>query len=74
MSKWKTTCTFLLDNQQLRIVTNVQVIIQWYRIRMTSLKEGTQFPVTHRGQSHPAKALNGSHPLNVFAEQLILNA
>ena len=40
---------------------------------MTSLQEGTQVPVTHIGQSHPAKAFDGSHPLNVFAEQLNLN-
>ena len=33
----------------------------------------TQVPVTHIGQSHPAKTFNSSHPLNVFAEQLILN-
>ena len=39
-----------------------------------TLQEGTQVPVTHIGQSHPAKTFNGSHPLNVFAEQLILNA
>ena len=41
---------------------------------MTSIQEGTQVPVTHVGQSHPAKTFNGSHPLNVFAEQPILNA
>ena len=41
---------------------------------MTSVQEGTQVPVTHIWQSHPAKAFNGSHPLNVFAEQLILTA
>ena len=39
-----------------------------------TLQEGTQVPVTHIGQSHPAKTFNGGHPLNVFAEQLILNA
>ena len=41
---------------------------------MTSIQEGTQVPVTHVGQSHLAKAFNGSHPLNDFAEQPILNA
>ena len=41
---------------------------------MTSIQEGTQVPVTHLGQSHPAKAFIGSHPLNIFAEQPILNA
>ena len=41
---------------------------------MTSLQEGTQVPITHIGQSHPAKTLNGSHTLNVFVEQVILNA
>ena len=40
---------------------------------MMSLQEGTQVPVTHIGQIHPTKAFNGSRPLNVFAEQLILN-
>ena len=40
---------------------------------MTSLQEGTQVPVTHIGQSHPAKTFNGSHPLNVFADDLNLN-
>ena len=29
---------------------------------MTSIQEGTQVPVTHVGQSHPAKTFNGSHP------------
>ena len=47
---------------------------QWYQIRMTSIQEGTQVSVTHVGQSHPAKTFNGSHPLNVFAEQPILNS
>ena len=41
---------------------------------MTSVQEGTQVPVTHVGLSHPAKTFNGSHLLNVFAEQPILNA
>ena len=41
---------------------------------MTSHQEGTQVPVTHIGQGHPAKTFNGSHPLNAFAEQLILDA
>ena len=40
---------------------------------MTSLQEGTQVPVTHIRWSHPAKTFDGSHPLNVFAEQPILN-
>ena len=31
-------------------------------------------PVTRIGQSHLTKTFNGSHPLNVFAEQLLLNA
>ena len=30
-------------------------------------------PVTNVGQSHPAKTFNGSHPLNVFSKQPILN-
>ena len=46
----------------------------WYQIIMKSLQEGTLVPVTHVGQSHPTKTFNSSHPLNVFAEQLILNA
>ena len=41
---------------------------------MKSLQEGTQVPITHIGRSHPSKTSNGSHPLSVFAEQLILNA
>ena len=41
---------------------------------MTAIQEGTQVPVTHAGQSHPGKKINGSHSANVFAEQPILNA
>ena len=41
---------------------------------MTSLQEGSQVPVTHIGENHCAKTFNDSHPLNIFAEQLILNA
>ena len=41
---------------------------------MTELQEDTQVPITHIGQSHPAKTFNGSHPLNAFVEQLVLNA
>ena len=41
---------------------------------MTSLQEGTQVPITHARPSHPAKTFDGCHPLNVFAEQPILNA
>ena len=33
-----------------------------------------QVPATHIGQNYSAKTCNGSHPLNVFAEQPILNA
>ena len=40
---------------------------------MASLQEGTQVPVTHIGQSHPAKTFSGSYPLNVFADDLNLN-
>ena len=81
--QWKTTSTSfintrsfmsLLDNHRLKIVTNVQITIQWYQIRMTSIQEVNQVPVTHVGQSHPAKTFNGSHPLNAFAKQPILNA
>ena len=64
----------LIDNHQLKIVTKVQITIEWYQIIITSLQEATQGPVTNIGQSHPAKAFNGSHLLNVFAEQVILNA
>ena len=64
----------LIDNHQLKIVTKVQITIEWYQIIITSLQEATQVPVTNIGQSHPAKAFNGSHLLNVFAEQVILNA
>ena len=39
---------------------------------MTSIHEGIQVPITHLGQSHPAKTFNGSYLLNVFAEQLNL--
>ena len=54
--QWKTTSTSfintqsfmsLLDNYQLKIVTNVQITIYWYQIRMTSIQEDTQVPVTH---------------------------
>ena len=48
----------LLDNHQLKIVTN-------YKLQYNA-PGGTQVPVTHIGQRHPAKAINGSHPLNVF--------
>ena len=47
---------------------------------MTSLQKGTQVPVppplplTDIRQSHLAKTFEFSHPLNVFAEQPILNA
>ena len=41
---------------------------------MTSIQEDTQVPVTHVGQIHPAKTFDGSHSLNAFAEQPILNA
>ena len=83
VSQWKTTSNSfintrsfmsLLDNHQLKIVTNIQITKQWYQIRMTTIQEGTQVCITHVGQSHPAKTFNGSHPLNVFAEQPILNA
>ena len=81
VSQWKTTSASsintrsfmsLLDNHQLKFVTNVQ-ITTCYQIRMTSLPQGTQVPVTHVRRSHPAKTFDGSHPLNVFAEQPILN-
>ena len=39
---------------------------------MMSIQEVAQVPVTHVGQSHPAKTFNGSRPLNVFAKQPIL--
>ena len=64
----------LLDNNHLKIDTNVQITIQWYQIRMMSLQEGTQVPATHIRRSHLAKTFDGSHPLNVFAEQPIVNA
>ena len=65
----------LLRNHQLKIFTNVQITISWYQIRMTSLQEGdTQVHVTHKRPSHPTKTFDGSHLLNVSAEQLILNA
>ena len=64
----------LLGNHQFKIVTNVQITLEWYQIRMTSTQEGTQVPVAHVGQSHPTETFNGSHPLNGFAEQPILNA
>ena len=54
----------LLDNHQLKIVTNVQII-------MTSLQKGTQTPVS---EAVPHKTLDGRHLLNVFAEQPILDA
>ena len=41
---------------------------------MTSIQEVIQVSVIHVGQSHPATTFNGSHPLNVFAKQPILNA
>ena len=41
---------------------------------MTSIQEGIHVPVTHAGQSYPVKTFNGSHPLNDFAEQPVLNA
>ena len=66
---------FLLRNHQLKIFTNVQITISWYQIRMTSLQEGdTQVRVSHKRPSHPTKTFDGSHLLNVSAEQLILNA
>ena len=40
---------------------------------MTSIQEVTQVPVTHAGQSHPAKTFNESHSLNVFVKKPILN-
>ena len=83
VSQWKTASTSfintrsfmsLLDNHQLKIVTNVHITIKLYQIRMTSIQKVTQVPVTHVGQSHPAKIFNVSHTLNVFAKQPILNA
>ena len=62
---------FLLDNHQLKIVTNVQITDDV--IRMMSLQEGSQVLVTHIGRSYSAKTFKGSHPLNIFVEQLILN-
>ena len=41
---------------------------------MTSLHEDTQVPATRIRRSHLAKTFDGSHPLNVFAEQPISNA
>ena len=43
-------------------------------MRMTSPQEGTQVPATHIRRSNAAKTFDGSHSLNVFAEQPILNA
>ena len=77
VGQWKTTSNSfintrsfmsLLDNHQLKIVTNIQITIQWCQIRMTSIQEGTQVCITHVVQSHTAKTFNGSHPLDVFAE------
>ena len=36
---------------------------------MTQIQEGTQVPVTHIRRSYPSKTFDGSHLLNVFAEQ-----
>ena len=83
VSQWKTTSAplintqsfmLLLDNHQLKIATNVQIATYWYQIRMTSLQEGTKIPATHIRRSHPSKTFDGSHPLNVFAEESILSA
>ena len=41
---------------------------------MVSLQEDTQVPATHIRRCHLAKTFDGSHPLNVFAEQPISNA
>ena len=41
---------------------------------MALLQEGTQVPVTHIRQSHPAQTFDGSHLLNIFAEQPIQHA
>ena len=62
----------VLDNHQLKIV-NVQIAIEWDQIRITSLQECTQVPITYIRESHLAQTFRGSHLVNAFAEQLILN-
>ena len=64
----------LLDNHQLKIVTNAQVTIKWYQSRMTSLQEGTQVIFTYITRGSPAQTFHGSHLLNRFAEQQKLHA
>ena len=64
---------YLLDNHQLKNVTNVQITIQWYQIIIASLQEGTLVPVTHIGQSHPTKTFNGSHGCNLYVSNISLS-
>ena len=56
----------VLDNHQLKIINDVQITKSWYQIRMKSLQESTQVPVTRIRRSHPMQIYDGS--------QLILNA
>ena len=78
MSQRKTTSAFinawswmsLLGNHELKTVANMKITICWYQIRLTSLQRSTQVPVTVR-RSFPTQTFDGSHLLNVFAEQPI---
>ena len=51
----------LVNYDQLKTVTNVQITIIWYQIRMTSLERGTLAQVTHIRQSHLVQTFDGSH-------------
>ena len=51
----------LVDNNQLKIVTNVQITVQWYQIKMTPLQKGTHVSVTHIRRSYPAQIFDCNH-------------
>ena len=51
----------LLDNHQLKIFTNVQMTIQWYQIRMTSLQEGTQVLPIQIKRSHNTAIIHNNY-------------
>ena len=59
---------------QLKTLTNVQLTMQWYQVRMTSLYEGAQVPVINIRRNNPTQIFDGSQLLNVSVEQPILKA
>ena len=59
----------ILDNHQLKIATKVQIAKGWYQMRMT-----LHLSLCHKHTARLSRTNFRRLLLNVFAEQLILNA